>query len=91
MDVCVLCILREQRKTIVLVTRGRTSPGGVKLRVRAEVLDEHDVLASVKGTSNLLLLHTDLMGTVGTISINPGVMQTAYGLFSDLVDITRNL
>jgi len=31
------------------------------------------------------------MGTVGTVSIEPGVAQTAYGILSDLVDITRNL
>jgi homoserine dehydrogenase len=61
------------------------------VRVRAEVLDETDVLAAVQGTSNLLLFHTDLMGTVGTVSISPGVEQTAYGVFSDLVDIARNL
>jgi homoserine dehydrogenase len=45
----------------------------------------------VQGTSNLLLFHTDLMGAIGTVSISPGVEQTAYGLFSDLVDIARSL
>jgi homoserine dehydrogenase len=63
----------------------------VKLRVRAEVLDETDILASVQGTSNLLLFHTDLMGTIGTVSINPGVEQTAYGVFSDVVDIAKSI
>jgi hypothetical protein len=38
--------------------------------VKPEILDENDVLAAVRGTSNLLLLHTDLMGTVGTVVIN---------------------
>lgn len=83
--------LTAKRKTVALVSRGKRTPDGVKLRVRAEVLDETDLLATVQGTSNLLLLHTDLMGTVGTVSISPGVDQTAYGLFSDLVDITRSL
>jgi homoserine dehydrogenase len=59
------------------------------LRVRAEVLDKTDILACVHGTSNLLLLHTDLMGTLGTNSISPGVEQTAYGVFIDLVDVLR--
>jgi len=36
-----------------------------------------------------LLFHTDLMGAIGTVSISPGVDQTAYGVFSDLVDIWR--
>ena len=64
-------------------------PRGIRLRVRAEVLPKDDLLASVRGTSNLLLLHTDLMGTLGTVSIAPGVDQTAYGVFSDLVGILR--
>jgi homoserine dehydrogenase len=83
--------LARQRKTPVLISRARTTPGGIRLRVRAEVLDDTDVIASVQGTSNILLLHTDLMGTVGTVSISPGVRQTAYGLFSDLVDVAKSL
>jgi homoserine dehydrogenase len=83
--------LAAARKTVCLVSRARRTAHGVKLRVRAEVLDETDILASVQGTSNLLLIHTDLMGTVGTVSISPTVEQTAYGLFSDLVDIARAL
>lgn len=79
--------LASKRKTVCLVSRARRLSSRVSLRVRAEVLDETDILASVHGTSNLLLIHTDLMGTIGTVSISPGVRQTAYGLFSDLVDI----
>ncbi len=82
--------LKAKRKTVRVVSRAkRARDGGVKLRVRAEVLDDTDLLATVPGTSNLLLFHTDLMGTVGTVSIDPGVEQTAYGLLSDLVDIAR--
>ena len=82
--------LGKSRKTVRLVSRGHIGPDGVRLRVRAEVLDETDPLASVHGTSNLLLLHTDLMGTIGTMGIAGGVEQTAYGLFSDLVDIAES-
>jgi homoserine dehydrogenase len=83
--------MAAKRKTVCLVSRASTTPQGLKLRVRAEVLDDTDILASVQGTSNLLLLHTDLMGTIGTVSINPGVAQTAYGVFSDVVDIARTI
>lgn len=84
--------LKSQGKTVSLVSRASRTPSGeVKMRVRAEVLPDTDILASLQGTSNLLLLHTDLMGTVGTVAISPGVEQTAYGLFSDLVDIARSL
>jgi homoserine dehydrogenase len=75
----------QQGKTVRLISRGKRNGSGVSLRVRAEVLDRADVLASPPGTSNLILFHTDLMGTFGTVSISPGVEQTAYGVFSDLV------
>jgi homoserine dehydrogenase len=82
-----LIALAKDRKTVCLVSRGRASATGVRLRVRAEVVNETDALAAVHGTSNLLLFHTDLMGTVGVMEISGGVEQTAFGLFSDLVDI----
>ncbi len=81
--------LADQGKTVRLVSRARCADGRTALRVRAEVLPKTDILAAVKGTSNLLLLHTDLMGTVGTVSISPSVEQTAYGVFSDLVGVLR--
>jgi homoserine dehydrogenase len=83
--------IAAKRKTICLVSRATQTPAGLKLRVRAEVIDDTDLLATMHGTSNILLLHTDLMGTVGTVSISPTVDQTAYGVFSDLVEIARSL
>jgi homoserine dehydrogenase len=78
-------------KTPVLVSRARTTAEGIRLRVRSEVLDNTDLLASVQGTSNILLIDTDLMGTIGMVELVPQVEQTAYGLFSDLVDIAKSL
>ena len=83
--------LKEQGKTVRLISRARVIPSGPRLRVRAEVIPETDMFATVHGTSNLLLFETDLMGTVGSVEINPGVEQTAYGLFSDLVDVAKTL
>jgi len=80
--------LASKGKTVCLVSRAKRTRDGVRLRVRAEIVDETDLLACVRGASNLLLLHTDLMGTIGMISVAPTVEQTAYGLFSDLVDIS---
>jgi len=78
-------------KSVTLISRARKTPNGVKLRVRAEVLDKDDILAACRGTSNLLVLHTDLMGDLGVFTLKPGVDQTAYGLFSDLVEIARTI
>jgi homoserine dehydrogenase len=82
--------LKQQSKTIRLVSRARSTPTGIKLRVRAEVLPETDLLAATHHTSSLLIFDTDLMGEIGTVELNPGVEQTAYGVFSDLVDIARS-
>jgi homoserine dehydrogenase len=79
--------IARRGKTVRLVSRGRVGKSGVNLRVRAEVLDRCDILAATPGTTNLILFHTDLMGTFGTVSIEPQVEQTAYGVFSDLVNV----
>jgi len=84
-----IAVLAAKRKTVCLVSRAKRTADGIRGRVRAEVLDETDILAEPRDTSNLLLIHTDLMGTVGTVSISPGVEQTAYGIFSDLADLAR--
>ncbi len=81
----------REGKRIALVARGKRTAAGVTLRVRAEVLDAGDMLAQMRGTSNVLLLHTDRMGDLGVFSLHPGVDQTAYGVFADLVDVARSL
>lgn len=84
--------LRSRAKTVMLVSRAFRTPGReLLLQVAPEVLARTDLLATARGTSNILLLHTDLMGTLGMISVEPGVEQTAYGLFSDLVDIAKSV
>jgi len=86
-----LAEINRQGKTVRLVSRARRNGRGLTLRVRGEVLDRRDLLASTTGTSNLILFHTDLMGTFGTVSIDPQVEQTAYGVFSDLVSLTTGV
>jgi len=84
--------LARENKSVVLLSRAkRLENGSIDLCVEPEILPQADILATAKGTSNLLLLHTDLIGTLGTLSIEPRVEQTAYGLFIDLVDIARSL
>jgi homoserine dehydrogenase len=83
--------LAAEHKTILLVSRGELDGGTVRLQVRPEILPQSDLMATARGTSNLILFHTDLMGSVGTVAIQPGVEQTAYGLFSDLVDIAKSV
>jgi len=81
--------LQAEGRTVRLVSRAKRANSGLSLRVRAEVLERTNLLACVHGTSNVLLLHTDLMGTIATVSISPAVEQTAYGVFIDLVEVWR--
>lgn len=84
--------LASQQKTVMLVSRAtRIEDGSLRLQSVPEVIETTDLLATAHGTSNFLLLHTDLMGTVGTVLIEPRVEQTAYGVFLDLVDIARTV
>ena len=76
-------------RTVRLVSRGMREDGRLKLSVRPEILEKSDLLASVAGTSNLILFHTDFMGTIGTVSIAPTVRQTAYGVYIDLLELTK--
>jgi homoserine dehydrogenase len=82
--------MAREGKTVRLVSRASRSGSGLTLKVRAVVMDRTDLLACTPGTSNLILFHTDLMGTFGTVSIEPGVEQTAYGVFSDLVSLQED-
>ncbi|MCS7315155.1 MAG: hypothetical protein RMI94_07330 [Bryobacterales bacterium] len=86
-----LAELARKGKTVRLISRAKRTGRGVSLRVRPEVLPVTDPLATARGTSNLLLLRTDLAGTIGVLSLSPGVEQTAYGLLSDVVAIAREL
>ncbi len=78
-------------KVVALVARAWRTDKDIQLRVQAEALDRNDPLARLQGTSNLLQLDTDHMGTLGILEFNPTVEQTAYGLFTDLVDVAKSI
>ena len=81
--------LAREGKTVRIVSRGSRAGQAVHVSARAEILPKTDVLAAVAGTSNIILFHTDRMGTFGTVSISPGVDQTAYGIYVDLMELIR--
>ena len=78
--------LNAAGKTVRLISRASCHGN---LRVRAEVISQTDPLASAHGTSNLLLLHTDLMGTIGAFELAPTPAQTSYGILADLFEISH--
>ena len=76
---------------IRLVARGKRSIDGVKLAVAPEWVPRNSALGSVCGTSNALMLETDLMGEIAILENEPGTGQTAYALLSDMIQIHEYL
>lgn len=73
--------------TMRLVARGIRSNDGLLLTVSPQIVPIGSALGAVRGTSNVLVLETDLMGDLAIFEHEPGVEQTAYGLLSDLLRI----
>jgi len=74
-----------------LISRGTKSDNGVNLTVALEAVPKESALGSVRGTSNVLVLETDLMGEIALFEYDPGVKQTAYALLSDLINIHQSI
>jgi len=74
---------------IKLIARGRRLPGGAILSVGPEIVPVTSALGSVRGTSNVLILQTDLMGEIAIVETDPAIDQTAYALLSDMIQIYR--
>lgn len=84
--------LREAARSgmaIRLVARGKRPTDGVKLTVAPEWVPVSSALACVRGTSNVLVLETDLMGEIAIVEDEPGIDQTAYALLSDMIRIHK--
>jgi len=80
--------VRRDRR-VRLVARAYRQGGQLIGKVEPEELEMFDPLASIRGLSNILILNTDTMRELAIVENNPGVEQTAFALFSDLVTLLR--
>ena len=78
---------RANGRHLRLVASAAHGQSGVEASVRLEALADDDPLARLRGSSNAIVLRTDLMGDLTIIEHDPGVAQTAYGLLADLVAV----
>ena len=69
------------------VARGSRDGREVRASVTLEELPADHPLASVEGTSNALLARTDLLKEILISERHPGIRQTAFALYSDLLAI----
>ena len=78
-------------KRIRLVASAERQDGHAVGRVAPVELDAGDPLASLGGMQNMLVLHTDVLGSIGIQQLDGGLIQTAYALLSDLVTVAKSL
>lgn len=80
---------KRNAKIKYLCTAQKDASGNVKLRVKPELLHPDDPFFNVNGTSTALTLYTDLAGELSIVQTDPGILQTAYGVYSDLITLIK--
>jgi homoserine dehydrogenase len=65
----------------------RSDSGSVAVAVEPVELPLSDLLASLEGKANALLLNTDLLGEIAICQLAGSLTHTAYALLSDLVTV----
>lgn len=86
-------MLRDADKrgnVIKLICHGFIENGKVTGKVAPQEISKSDLLASITGTSSVVAITTDLMGTVSIVEHDPEIEQTGYGVFSDLIRVISN-
>jgi len=74
---------------IKLICYGGIENGKVVARVKPEEVSKNSLPATITGTTSIVSITTDLMGTVSIVEHEPEIEQTAYGVFSDLVRVLQ--
>jgi homoserine dehydrogenase len=78
---------RASNRRLKLIARGWREGSAVKASVSLKSIGPEHPLFPVRGTSSSLLVRTDMLRELQIIERDPGVRQTAYALYSDLLAI----
>ncbi len=99
-----LQVKREGIRNLSVASIREAASAGVPIRlvsqaerigeqVLAEVVPQRilpeDILRVGKGTTSVISLHTEAMGTMTLVEHEPVVTQTAYGVLSDVITVVR--
>ncbi len=74
---------------IRLVSRANRKQGVLTAEVGPRKLTKDDILYVGKGTTSVLSLETEAMGTITLVEHASGTRQTAYGVLSDFITILQ--
>ncbi|MBP1924352.1 homoserine dehydrogenase [Sedimentibacter acidaminivorans] len=81
---------KSRGNVIKLLCHGSIKNGQVVGTVEPKEIKRDTLLSSITGTSSVVTITTDLMGTISIVEHDPEIEQTGYGVFSDLVRILKN-
>lgn len=82
----------ESRGNVIkLICYGGIEYGKVFARVQPEEINKNSFLSNINGTTSIVSITTDLMGTISIVEHEPEIEQTAYGVFSDLIRVLSNM
>ena len=77
---------KAKGKTIKLMCRAQKDEfGRVTAGVGPEEIPADSLYASVDGASSVVSITTDLMGKLTIVEEDPTIIQTAYGVFQDIL------
>ena len=72
-----------------LVSQAHRKNGVVRAEVRPRRINSEDTLHLGIGTAGVISIETESMGVITLVEHEPAVIQTAYGILSDLITIQR--
>lgn len=84
-----ICAAALAGSPIRLVSQAHRKHGVLIAEVRPRRVSSDDILYVGKNTMGVISLETEAMGTITLVEHQPGVVQTAYGVLSDLINIQR--
>lgn len=92
-DITIEDIKKAERegKVIKLICKGIFEDDKVIASVKPELVEVGSLLSAIDGTSSVVQITTNLMGKITVIEHDPDLVQTGYGIFSDVIRIVRNL
>jgi homoserine dehydrogenase len=82
---------KKSNKKIKLISETFISNGNVISKVYPCFFDLGNIFSTVDLTSSMLSITTDLMGEICIIEKDPEIRQTAYGIYSDLLNLIRGM
>ena len=84
-----LKLARKNGNTIKLLCKGVKEKNSIRCSVKPTIIPLSHPFAFINGTSSVLSIETKLMGKITIIEHDPEIEQTAYGIFSDMIQLLK--